>query len=95
MRTQARRIVKWITIAAAVGMFVVLLMGGGMLIANKGVQEELKITDEQLNAQLADIAQTNGIALAQLPTKLAQQGVDHQAERRTAGLHDHDAAGLG
>jgi peptidyl-prolyl cis-trans isomerase SurA len=41
----------------------------------------LKITDEQLNAALADIAQRNGLTLAQLPTKLAQQGEDYTAFR--------------
>ena len=43
----------------------------------------LKITDEQVNAQLADLAQRNGIPLSQLPTTLAQQGVDY------AGLRDN------
>jgi peptidyl-prolyl cis-trans isomerase SurA len=41
----------------------------------------LKINDEQLNAQLADIAQRNGMALSQLPTALAQQGVDYAGFR--------------
>ena len=41
----------------------------------------LKITDEQLNAQLADMAQANGIALSQLPTELAKQGVDYTGFR--------------
>lgn len=41
----------------------------------------LKITDEQLNAQLADIAQRNNLALAQLPTELAKQGVDYAGFR--------------
>ena len=41
----------------------------------------LKVSDEQLNAQLADIAQRNNIALAQLPTALAQQGVDYASFR--------------
>src|SRR6185369_258264 len=41
----------------------------------------LKVTDEQLNATLADIAQRNGFTLAQLPTKLAQQGEDYASFR--------------
>jgi peptidyl-prolyl cis-trans isomerase SurA len=36
----------------------------------------LKVSDEQVNSALADIAQRNGIALAQLPAALAQQGID-------------------
>ena len=41
----------------------------------------LKITDEQVNEQLADIAKRNGIALAQMPAALAQQGIDYAAFR--------------
>jgi len=41
----------------------------------------LKITDEQVNEQLADIAQRNGIALSQLPAALAQQGIDYPSFR--------------
>jgi peptidyl-prolyl cis-trans isomerase SurA len=36
----------------------------------------LKVNDEQVNSALADIAQRNNIALAQLPAALTQQGVD-------------------
>lgn len=36
----------------------------------------LKVSDEQVNSALADIAQRNNIALAQLPSALAQQGID-------------------
>ncbi|HMA10326.1 MAG TPA: peptidylprolyl isomerase [Steroidobacteraceae bacterium] len=36
----------------------------------------LKVSDEQVNGALADIAQRNGIALAQLPAALQQQGID-------------------
>jgi peptidyl-prolyl cis-trans isomerase SurA len=41
----------------------------------------LKITDEQVNEQLADIAKRNGIPLAQMPAALAQQGIDYAAFR--------------
>jgi peptidyl-prolyl cis-trans isomerase SurA len=41
----------------------------------------LKVSDEQLNAAMADIAQRNNIALAQLPAALAQQGVDYASYR--------------
>jgi peptidyl-prolyl cis-trans isomerase SurA len=41
----------------------------------------LKISDEQLNAALADIAQRNNIPLAQLPSALAAQGIDYGAYR--------------
>ena len=36
----------------------------------------LKVSDEQVNSALSDIAQRNGIALSQLPAALAQQGQD-------------------
>ncbi len=36
----------------------------------------LKVSDEQVNSALSDIAQRNNIALSQLPAALAQQGVD-------------------
>jgi peptidyl-prolyl cis-trans isomerase SurA len=36
----------------------------------------LKVSDEQVNGALTDIAQRNNIALSQLPAALAQQGVD-------------------
>jgi len=36
----------------------------------------LKVSDEQVNGALSDIAQRNKIALSQLPAALAQQGVD-------------------
>jgi len=41
----------------------------------------LKITDEQLNEQLADIAKRNNITLAQLPAALAQQGIEYAGFR--------------
>jgi peptidyl-prolyl cis-trans isomerase SurA len=41
----------------------------------------LKITDDQVNEQLADIAKRNGIPLAQMPAALAQQGIDYGAFR--------------
>jgi peptidyl-prolyl cis-trans isomerase SurA len=42
---------------------------------------ELKVTDEMLNSALAEMAKTNNISLAQLPTALAQQGVDYASYR--------------
>jgi peptidyl-prolyl cis-trans isomerase SurA len=36
----------------------------------------LKVSDEQVNSALGDIAQRNGIALAQMPAALAQQGIE-------------------
>ncbi len=41
----------------------------------------LKITDEQVNAAMNDIAQRNNITLAQLPAAIAQQGVDYASYR--------------
>lgn len=41
----------------------------------------LKITDEQVNEQLADIAKRNNITLAQLPAELAKQGIDYAGFR--------------
>jgi peptidyl-prolyl cis-trans isomerase SurA len=41
----------------------------------------LKVSDEQLNASLAELAQRNGIALSQLPAALSSQGLDYGAFR--------------
>ncbi len=41
----------------------------------------IRVNDEQLNAAVADVAQRNGIPLAQLPAALAQQGIDYGAYR--------------
>ncbi len=41
----------------------------------------LKVSDEQLNAALLDIAQRNNISLSQLPAALTQQGIDYAAYR--------------
>jgi peptidyl-prolyl cis-trans isomerase SurA len=41
----------------------------------------LKVNDEQVNGALSDIAQRNGIALAQLPAALAQQGIEYAGFR--------------
>jgi len=41
----------------------------------------LKITDDQVNEQLADIAKRNNIPLARLPAELAKQGVEYAAFR--------------
>jgi peptidyl-prolyl cis-trans isomerase SurA len=41
----------------------------------------LKISDEQVNSALAEIAQRNNLQLAQLPAALAQQGIDYAAFR--------------
>ncbi|MBU6377316.1 MAG: peptidylprolyl isomerase [Gammaproteobacteria bacterium] len=41
----------------------------------------IRINDEALNQALADVAQRNGIALAQLPTALTQQGIDYAVYR--------------
>ena len=41
----------------------------------------IKVSDEQLNAAMSDIAQRNKITLADLPRALAQQGVDYAGYR--------------
>ena len=41
----------------------------------------MKVSDEQLNAALTEIAQRNNLQLAQLPQALASQGVDYRAFR--------------
>jgi peptidyl-prolyl cis-trans isomerase SurA len=41
----------------------------------------LKIPDEQLNSALGEIAQRNGMTLAQLPAALAAQGIDYAGYR--------------
>jgi peptidyl-prolyl cis-trans isomerase SurA len=41
----------------------------------------LKISDEQLNSALSDIAQRNNLTLSQLPSALASQGIDYAGYR--------------
>ncbi len=41
----------------------------------------LKVSDEQLNAALADIAQRNNLTLTQLPEALASQGINYASYR--------------
>ncbi len=41
----------------------------------------IRINDENLNQALGDVAQRNGIALAQLPAALAEQGIDYASYR--------------
>ena len=41
----------------------------------------IRISDEALNQALADVAQRNGLSLANLPTALAQQGIDYAIYR--------------
>ena len=43
----------------------------------------IRINDEALNSALADVAQRNGIPLADLPKVLASQGVDYNAYRES------------
>ena len=43
----------------------------------------IRINDENLNQALADVAQRNGISLAQLPAALTQQGIDYAAYRES------------
>lgn len=43
----------------------------------------IRIGDESLNQALADVAQRNGMSLAQLPSALAQQGLDYAAYRES------------
>lgn len=43
----------------------------------------IRINDEALNSALADVAQRNGITLADLPKALASQGVDYNAYRES------------
>ena len=44
-------------------------------------QDGITISDDQLNAALADVAQRNHIPFAELPTALAQQGIDYASYR--------------
>jgi peptidyl-prolyl cis-trans isomerase SurA len=41
----------------------------------------VKVSDEQVNAALADVAKRNGMTLAQLPAALAKQGIDYATYR--------------
>jgi peptidyl-prolyl cis-trans isomerase SurA len=41
----------------------------------------IKVSDEQLNAALADVAQRNNMRLADLPRALASQGIDYAGYR--------------
>ena len=41
----------------------------------------IRVSDEQLNAALADVAERNGLQLAQLPEALASQGIDYAGYR--------------
>ncbi|MDB6087716.1 MAG: peptidyl-prolyl cis-trans isomerase SurA [Gammaproteobacteria bacterium] len=49
--------------------------------AQRATKAGLKVPDETLNSALQDVAQRNGIPLAQLPEALHQQGVDYAAYR--------------
>jgi peptidyl-prolyl cis-trans isomerase SurA len=44
-------------------------------------RDGITISDDQLNAALADVAKRNNIAFADLPTVLAQQGIDYASYR--------------
>jgi len=44
-------------------------------------QNGITISDDQLNAALADVAKRNGIPFADLPSALAQQGIDYGSYR--------------
>ncbi|MBS0578467.1 MAG: peptidylprolyl isomerase [Proteobacteria bacterium] len=41
----------------------------------------VKISDEQVNAALSDVAKRNGLTLSQLPEELAKQGIDYASYR--------------
>ena len=41
----------------------------------------VKISDEQVNAALSDVAKRNGMTLSQLPEELAKQGIDYASYR--------------
>jgi peptidyl-prolyl cis-trans isomerase SurA len=41
----------------------------------------VKVSDEQLNSAMQDVAQRNGLTLSQLPQALAQQGIDYRSYR--------------
>src|SRR5207302_7783432 len=41
----------------------------------------IKVSDEQVNSALQDVARRNGLTLSQLPDALAQQGEDYAAYR--------------
>jgi len=47
----------------------------------QAAQDGITISDDQLNAALADVAKRNGIPFSQLPTVLAQQGIDYASYR--------------
>src|SRR5882757_2162877 len=49
--------------------------------AQRATKAGLKVPDETLNSALQDVAQRNGIPLAQLPEALHQQGIDYAAYR--------------
>ena len=44
-------------------------------------QDGITISDDQLNSALADVAKRNGIPFSELPTALAQQGIDYGSYR--------------
>lgn len=44
-------------------------------------QDGITISDDQLNSALADVAKRNGISFSDLPTALAQQGIDYRSYR--------------
>jgi peptidyl-prolyl cis-trans isomerase SurA len=44
-------------------------------------QDGITISDDQLNSALEDVAKRNGIPFSQLPTVLAQQGIDYASYR--------------
>lgn len=57
----------------------------------------IKVTDEQVNAAMADIAQRNKLTLSQLPAAIAAQGLDYASYRDNIrreitlqGLRQHD-----
>ena len=44
-------------------------------------QDGITISDDQLNAALGDVAKRNGIPFSDLPSALAQQGIDYASYR--------------
>jgi peptidyl-prolyl cis-trans isomerase SurA len=44
-------------------------------------QDGITISDDQLNSALADVAKRNGIPFSELPSALAQQGIDYASYR--------------
>ena len=52
----------------------------------------VKVSDENVNQALEDVAKRNNMTLAQLPDAMAQQGIDYATYREEIAQGDHAAA---